>query len=131
MSYLASAMSRRRTSASGGMLGWYLMRLSGLVLLLLALSHYLILHVIYDPGRQNAEFVIQVRWSSLFWRVMDWALLITALFHGFLGMRTVIRDHVRDSVRIVSLTALYVVAFTLFVLGTGVVVTIPSVVPPP
>jgi hypothetical protein len=41
--------------------------------------------VLYDPSQEDSTFIAQVRWSSLFWRVMDWSLLMLVLFHAFLG----------------------------------------------
>ena len=51
------------------------MRLTGLALFVLSLSHFLILHVLYDPKDQTAAFIANVRWSSLFWRANDWLFL--------------------------------------------------------
>ena len=108
---------------------WYLMRLSGLGLFVLVLSHYLILHVLYDPAEQDAQWIAQFRWSSMFWRAFDWLMLILVLFHAFMGMRVVIGDMTRGGLRSLLLSGLYLLAGLLFVLGTLVVVTLPNVVP--
>lgn len=104
---------------------WYLMRLTGVALFVLALAHYLILHVIFDPADQTAEWIIEERWGSLFWRSYDWTLLMMVLFHAFMGMRTVISDYVKGGARTVSLMGLYLLAILLFVAGTTVVMTAP------
>jgi succinate dehydrogenase / fumarate reductase membrane anchor subunit len=109
---------------------WYLMRLSGLGLFVLVLSHYLILHVITAPDKENADWIVQMRWSSVFWRAMDWLLLMLVLFHSFMGMRTVVGDYSRGGVRLALTMALYALAFFLFAIGTIVVMTLPNVVPP-
>ena len=122
---------RRRPSGGGfELFVWYLMRLTGLGLFVLALAHFLILHVLYDPSQEDSTFITQVRWSSLFWRVMDWSLLMLVLFHAFLGVRTVIADYVKGGARTALLMTLYLVAFALFVMGTSVVLTLPGIVPP-
>ena len=54
---------------------WYLMRLTGLALFVLALAHYLILHFLFDPAEQTAAWIIDERWNQLFWRAFDWTLL--------------------------------------------------------
>ena len=52
---------RARPSGGGFELAvWYLMRLTGLGLFVLALAHYLITHVVFDSAIQTAEWVIQV-----------------------------------------------------------------------
>lgn len=106
---------------------WYLMRLTGVALFVLALSHFLILHVLYDPKDQSATWIAQVRWSSLFWRVFDWSLLMMVLFHAFMGVRTVVSDYTRGGTRTVLLMGLYLVAIALFAMGTAVVMTLPVV----
>ncbi len=108
---------------------WYLMRLTGIGLFVLVLAHYLILHVIHDPAEQNAEWIQEMRWSSTFWRSFDWLLLTLVQFHAFVGMRTVVSDYSRGGLRTLLLSAIYLLGFVLFVLGTVVVMTLPNVVP--
>src|SRR4051794_36243725 len=73
---------------------WLFMRISGLLLLVLALGHTLIMHL---PGggvdRINFGFVA-ARWQSPFWRTWDWMLLMLALIHGINGLRTITLDYV-------------------------------------
>ncbi|HEX9550934.1 MAG TPA: hypothetical protein VF971_07550 [Candidatus Limnocylindrales bacterium] len=106
---------------------WYLMRVTGIALFVFALTHFLIVHVIYDPAEQDASWIAQVRWSSTFWRAFDWSLLMLVLFHAFMGVRTVVVDYVKGTPRTLLLTGLYILAFVLFVLGTAVVLTLPVV----
>jgi succinate dehydrogenase / fumarate reductase membrane anchor subunit len=125
---LYSRSGRVRPQGGGWELAvWYLMRLTGVALFVLALTHYLILHVLYDPAQQDASFIATVRWSSLFWRAFDWTLLMMVLFHGFMGVRTVVADYTRGGVRTAMLMGLYLLAIVLFVLGTLVVMTLPVV----
>ena len=104
---------------------WYLIRLSGLGLFVLALAHFSILHFLFDPANQSADFIADQRWNSLIWRALDWLLLMLVLFHSFLGVRTVLTDYVKGGARTALLTGLYLVALMLFVLGSIVVLTLP------
>lgn len=108
---------------------WYLMRLTGLGLFVLVLTHYLILHVLYDPAEQTASWIAEFRWSNTFWRVFDWSMLMLVLFHAFMGMRVVVGDMARGRLATVLRYGLYALAAFLFVIGTYVVVTLPTVVP--
>jgi len=108
---------------------WYLMRLTGLALFVLVLSHYLILHVLYDPARQDASWIADIRWSSTFWRAYDWLMLTLVLFHAIMGMRVVLSDYLNGRGRAAALSLLYLVAITLFAMGTIVVFTLANVVP--
>ncbi len=104
---------------------WYLMRLTGIALFVLALAHFLILHFLFDPAAQTAEWIAQNRWNSLFWRSFDWLLLQMVLFHSFMGVRTVIGDYVKGGARTAVLMGLYLLGGILFVSGTLVVMTLP------
>ena len=127
MSTRYSRSGRIKPQGSGfEVASWYLMRLSGLGLFVLVLTHYLILHVIHEPAAQDADFITQVRWSNQFWRAFDWLMLMLVLFHSFVGMRTVVIDYVRGGSRTVVLSVLYLLAIGLFVIGTLVVMTLPA-----
>jgi succinate dehydrogenase / fumarate reductase membrane anchor subunit len=113
--------SRRET------ISWYLMRLTGVALFVLALAHFSILHFVFDPAEQTAEFIATERWNRIFWRAFDWVLLMTVLFHSFVGMRTVVLDYVhRPAIRMLVVYLLYGIAALLFILGTQVVLTLPT-----
>ncbi len=106
---------------------WYLMRVTGVLLFVMALAHFSIMHFIWDPAEQTAEFVTRERWSNLFWRAYDWTLLMLVLFHSFVGMRTVILDYIHGvRARLVIMSALWILAGILFVMGTLVVLTLPG-----
>jgi succinate dehydrogenase / fumarate reductase membrane anchor subunit len=117
---------RARPSGGGFELAvWYLMRLTGLGLFVLALAHYLITHVVFDSAIQTAEWVVAERWSSIAWRTLDWLMLAMVLFHAFLGVRVVLQDYTSGGTRTVLTMALYLAALLLFAMGTMVVVTLP------
>jgi len=103
---------------------WIFMRISGLVLLVLAVGHVLVMHVVGGGvGRVNFGFVA-ARWSSPFWRTWDWAMLVLALVHGINGLRVIVLDYVRPvAARFAINMFFYVVGFVLFVLGTVIVFT--------
>jgi succinate dehydrogenase / fumarate reductase membrane anchor subunit len=128
MSGRYTRVGRARPSGGGSELAiWYLMRVTGLALFVLALTHFLILHVLYDPAQQDASWIATVRWSSIFWRVFDWSLLMLVLFHAFMGVRTVVIDYTGGRARRFLLAALYLLALGLLVAGTSVVLTLPVV----
>ena len=120
--------ARRRPQRNRGELFvWYLMRVTGLALFVLALAHFSILHFIWDPAEQSSEFIRNERWNQFFWRGFDWLLLMTVLFHGFLGVRTVIQDYIHGpTLRAVLMSTLFVVGVWLLVIGTQVVLTLPT-----
>ena len=124
-----SPVSRGRMRPRGNrreLIAWYVMRVTGVALFVLALAHFSILHFIWDPAEQTADFIASERWNQIFWRGFDWLLLMTVLFHGFLGMRTVVQDYVHGpKKREFLLLLLYTLAVLLFVIGTQVILTLP------
>jgi succinate dehydrogenase / fumarate reductase membrane anchor subunit len=117
---------RGRERPAGGfeLWSWLFMRVSGMVLLLLAVGHVLIMHV-WDEGVDRVDFgFVAARWQSPFWRTWDWALLVLALAHGINGLRIVVQDYVRwPGVRLAVNMGFAIIGFGLFVLGTVIVFT--------
>lgn len=117
---------RRPRGSRRELTAWYLMRVTGVALFVLALAHFSILHFIWDPAEQTADFIANERWNQIFWRGFDWLLLMTVLFHGFIGVRTVVLDYVhRPRLREFTMLMLWSLAFLLFVIGTQVILTLP------
>ena len=113
----------RMLSETLGKINFWLMRISGLVLVVLALGHFALTHIINDVTDTNANFVAD-RWQNPLWRTYDWALLTLALFHGLNGLRVITEDYVRSPGKRAAVKAvLYVVASTLFVYGTITIIT--------
>jgi len=102
---------------------WFFMRVSGLVLLFLALTHFTLTHITTDVADTDAAFVTQ-RWDNLMWRVFDWALLALALLHGLNGLRWIIDDYIPSPAkRAVVKSCLYTLSGALFAYGTLTIVT--------
>jgi succinate dehydrogenase / fumarate reductase membrane anchor subunit len=103
---------------------WLFMRISGVVLLLLAVGHVLIMHVV-DEGVDRVDFAfIQLRWASLFWKTWDWLMLVLALVHGVNGLRMIVLDYVRPPRVRTAINGFFtVLGAALMILGTIIVVT--------
>lgn len=116
--------SKPRPRSGFELWSWLFMRLSGIVLLFLAVGHVLIMHVL-DEGVARVDFdFVADRWASPFWRTWDWMLLSLALLHGINGMRVIIQDYVRSPGWRLTWNATFaIVGFALFVLGSVIVFT--------
>jgi len=105
---------------------WAFMRLSGLALVLLALVHFTITHIVNDVARTDYDFVAE-RWHNPAWRVFDWLLLVLALTHGANGLRWIVDDYVRRPGRRKAVLGLvYALTAALVVLGTLTILAFPS-----
>ena len=104
---------------------WYFMRLSGLLLILLALGHLFIMHVQHTVHDIDDLFVMD-RLSQPIWQIYDWMLLTLALLHGANGIRIILDDYVHaPGWRLVAQSVLYIVTFSFFVIGSMVIWTFP------
>jgi succinate dehydrogenase cytochrome b556 subunit len=119
---------RPGSSVSAGIPGfdrfaWYFFRVSGLLLVVLACGHLFITHYVNVPSDTTFDFVSH-RWANPLWRTFDLLLLLMALWHGLLGLRTVIIDVVRSSGWRVALTSLtWVVGLIFTALGIVTIFT--------
>jgi len=105
---------------------WFFMRVSGLVLLFLALVHFAITHITNDVATTNYHFVAK-RWHNFGWRIFDWSLLALALAHGLNGLRLIIDDYVRRPARRAATKAfLYTGTLVLFAYGTLTIFNFPG-----
>lgn len=73
--------------------GYLFMRLSGVALIVLAIGHMMIQHVLNDVHNLTLAFVRQ-QWMSWGWRTYDLFLLVFAITHGFNGLRVVLEDYI-------------------------------------
>ena len=129
-----SRAARPKPEASGReRFWWYFMRLSGLALVILALGHMFIMHVLVEltGGEINFAFV-QSRWGTPFWRIYDFALLLLAFLHGANGARIVIGDYVADrTARSFLIAVLLLISAIWLVLGMAVIVFFDPASAPP
>ena len=108
---------------------WLFMRVSGLVLLLLAVGHMVLMHLIHNVDEINYAFVAN-RYTGWFWRGYDLLMLTLAMVHGTNGARILIDDYIHPpGWRRVTLGALYLVCGGLMVLGAGVALFFTPVAP--
>ncbi len=119
----ASTSRGRRPRQNFETWSWFFMRVSGLVLVFLALTHFALTHIINDVVETDAAFVAD-RWDNPLWRLFDWTLLALALLHGLNGLRWSIDDYVRaPALRTWVKAGVYTLSGVLFAYGTFTIVT--------
>jgi succinate dehydrogenase / fumarate reductase membrane anchor subunit len=121
---MASNLAGRKVKPSGGfeLWAWYFMRISGLILVFLALGHLCITHILNNVENINYYFVA-TRWADpttgVLWRLWDLTMINLAVFHGFNGLRQVLDEYVTRAGRRVFVHTLIWSAMTaLMVIGT-------------
>jgi succinate dehydrogenase / fumarate reductase, cytochrome b subunit len=126
---MASITSERARAGAGALipgadrLVWYWLRVSGVMLVVFASVHMFVTHYLNVPSETVFEFVAN-RWANPLWRTFDWILLMTALWHGLLGLRYSIADYVRaPGWRVLGLSAVLVVGLLFTALGSITIFT--------
>lgn len=118
---MAGYYGGKRVKPQGGfqLYSWYFLRVSGIALILLALTHLFVTHYLNLPFETTYSFVAE-RYVGPFWRTFDWLLLSVALVHGvMLGVQLSVDDYVhRRGQRLAVLSVLYGVVYTFLLLGT-------------
>jgi succinate dehydrogenase / fumarate reductase membrane anchor subunit len=112
---------------------WWYMRISGLLLVLMALGHMFIMHILVQIRGEEISFeFVAGRWGTPFWRIYDAVLLLLAMTHGVNGARIVIGDYVRErTARRLLILLLGAIAVVWIVLGLLVVIFFnPDTAPP-
>jgi len=97
------------------------MRLSGVLLLLLAVGHMMIQHVLRDVHSLTLQ-VVQDVWRSWGWRVYDLLLLIFAILHGFNGLRQVLQDYIHKPSAVKTMSYILVVLIVLTIIWSAVAI---------
>lgn len=108
-----------RGSKSGGVLNWFLQRVSGIFILFAILIHFWVLHFFPpDHGVITYESVM-IRLGNPFWKAFDLLFLVTAIYHGLSGINIVFTDYIRHNGLRISLTGLiWSAALYLLILGS-------------
>jgi succinate dehydrogenase hydrophobic anchor subunit len=76
-------------------LAFVVIRLSGVLLAVLALGHFAMTHIVNDVAETDAQFIAE-RWRSALWITWDVTMLLAAFVHGVAGVWTAIADHTPD-----------------------------------
>ena len=115
---------RRARRGNFEMMAWVFMRVSGVALLIMVLTHLTIM-LMLDDGVHRINFgFIANRWTNPFWQIWDLSMLWLAQLHGGNGLRTVIADYSRkDSTRFWLTTLLVISMILIMVVGTYTIFT--------
>jgi len=98
------------------------MRMTGLMLLFLAVGHMVLQHIINDVHELDMAFVIE-QWSSWTQRIIDLLLLVFAITHGMNGLRNVLGDYIHNpsTMKTVTIGLAAFTGLTVIVAGLAII----------
>lgn len=114
------ARRRPARTARASRATYVLIRGTGLLLVVLALGHFALTHIITDVAETDGDFIAR-RWANVGWVVWDAALLMAALAHAGAGLRAIFRDYAPSRHRTYFGVAVAVLAL-FFALGSATLV---------
>ncbi len=102
-------------------LAFLFMRLTGIGLIILAVGHVLIQHVLSDVHNLTME-VVAATWNSWGWKVYDMLLLAFAIPHGVNGLRNILEDYIhnKQTVKVVNIILVIFIVATLIWAGFAI-----------
>jgi succinate dehydrogenase / fumarate reductase membrane anchor subunit len=74
---------------------WVFMRVSGILLLFMALYHLYWWNIVVGVEHLSAQMVLE-RWNNPLWRLFNIGLASFALLHGINGARYSVEDYIRN-----------------------------------
>ncbi|MBE2198550.1 MAG: succinate dehydrogenase [Anaerolinea sp.] len=101
--------------------GFMFMRLSGISLLVLAVGHMVIQHVLNSVHNLTLEFVA-LQWQSWGWKAYDMLLLAFAISHGVNGLRNVLGDYIHNDKTMKFITYFLAAFVVITIIWAGVAI---------
>ena len=110
---------------------WFFMRISGLLLIFMALYHLTWWNLVVGVEHLSADLVRE-RWSNPFWRLFNVGLVSFAMLHGLNGLRYSIEDYVRKpGLRVATKAVLYTIVLASLAWGIFALLTFNPDIPGP
>ena len=102
-------------------LAYLFMRMSGVVLLFLAVGHVVIQLILNDVHNLTLRFVAD-QWDAWGWKAYDMLLLIFAVSHGLNGLRNILEDYIHNIglMRIINIGLVVFMIATFLWAGIGI-----------
>lgn len=119
-------MYKHQNSRSSGSFSWIFQRVSGLILVVVIIGHYILMH--YTPESGHTYDAVLARMQSNWYRVLDLTFVVLGMYHGLNGIWGIFRDFRLkpwQSVTILSMIIVLGLAFTLW--GIKTILDIPYV----
>lgn len=119
-------MFKYQRSSGSGSLSWVIQRITGIVLVVMVIGHYILMH--YNPESGHTYDAVLARMQSNWYRILDLTFVVFAMYHGLNGVWSIFRDYNLkpwQSLTVLSLLIIFGLAFTLW--GIKTILDIPYV----
>lgn len=115
---------KNRGINSGGALSWFLQRITGAIIFIFIIVHFILMHAMPTDGMLDYNTLVE-RLSNPFYQVMQILFLVSALYHGLTGSMILIHDYVhKNGLRMVLVALLWLVTAFLLIYGILTVLSV-------
>ncbi|HEY3268531.1 MAG TPA: succinate dehydrogenase [Armatimonadota bacterium] len=120
-----SRAQRTRPTGTFELHAWFFMRVTGLALVVLALTHWTIMHFINRLAVENSAWIVN-RYQNVLWPTFDATMLLFAMLHGTNGLRYIIDDYLHGrTINMLAKGLLYAVSAIFILLGLITIFMLP------
>ncbi len=112
-------MFKYQRSSGSGSFSWVFQRITGIVLVVVLIGHYILMH--YNPESGHTYDAVLARMQSNWYRVLDLTFIVLAMYHGLNGLWSIFRDYRLkpwQTLTVISLLIIFGLAFTLWGIKT-------------
>ena len=117
-------MFNYKGSKESGAKSWVLQRISGIVLVIFAIGHYILMH--YHPESGKTYEAVLARMQFPWYRIVDLTFITFGMYHGLNGIWNIFRDYNLkpwSKITIVSFLIIFGIAFMVW--GYSIIFQIP------
>lgn len=116
-------MRTNRGIMSGGAFAWLFQRISGAVLLVLMIVHFMLIHFVTATGAAVSYKDVAQRLSSPTIRFLELIFLSLLIYHGSNGVWMIVQDYVGHNLwRILIFSVLLIFGLSLFLIGANTLI---------
>jgi succinate dehydrogenase / fumarate reductase membrane anchor subunit len=109
-------------SKNSGASKWFMQRITGIVLVVLLIGHYILMHATPDSG--HTYQAVMERLHSPVWKIIDLTFVTLGLWHGLNGTWNVIRDYeIKPAWNMTIYTVLVVTGVAFWFLGINTILS--------
>ncbi len=103
-------------SQTSGAPSWFWQRVTGIVLVVVLLGHYVLMHATPDAG--HTYDAVLARMQSPWWKAIDLTFVVFGLYHGLQGIWNIVRDFMLGQLgRLIALTIILLLGIGFGVMG--------------
>jgi succinate dehydrogenase / fumarate reductase, membrane anchor subunit len=107
-------------SRNSGAMSWYLQRISGIVLVVALIGHYILMHA--TPNSGHTYQAVMERLHQPIWKIIDLTFVTLGIWHGLNGTWSVLRDfEMKQWLTTTIFTLFIIVALAFWFLGINTI----------